>query len=101
VIDANPRRQFILDLQSWLQHHLKQNHEIILAMDANMMYDPDITGQAYPLTYKENVPITDHKHNGLLSSLIATCGLIDPLARQHSSRPFPASYIKPHSTPVH
>jgi hypothetical protein len=46
VIDANPRRQFILDLQSWLQHHLKQNHEKILAMDANMTYDPDITGQA-------------------------------------------------------
>jgi hypothetical protein len=46
VTEANPRKQFILDLQSWLEHQLTQNHEIILAMEANMTYDPDIIGQA-------------------------------------------------------
>ncbi len=94
VTDANPRKQFILDLQSWLEHQLTQNHEIILAMEANITYYPYITGQAYPLFYKESVPIIDFKHNGLLSTLITTCGIIDPLACQHSSRPFPASHIR-------
>ena len=33
-------------------------------------------------------------HNGKLSTLVASCGLKDPLALQHSSRPFPASHIQ-------
>jgi hypothetical protein len=34
-----PRRQFIFDLQSWLQDIEKEGHQIILAMDANVQAD--------------------------------------------------------------
>jgi hypothetical protein len=37
----NPRRQFILDLQSWLESSEQEGYQFILAMDANVAYDPD------------------------------------------------------------
>jgi hypothetical protein len=46
------------------------------------------------LDYKPGVPTFAPRHNGKLQTLISTCGLIDPLARHYSSRPFPASHIR-------
>jgi len=65
-----------------------------LALDANTTYDPDTPGSPHPLQYKEGIPTFDKKHDAKLSTLIATCNLVDPLAKQHSSRPFPASHIR-------
>jgi hypothetical protein len=33
-------------------------------------------------------------HDGKLATLVASCGLKDPLALQHQDRPFPASYFR-------
>jgi hypothetical protein len=92
-VTSQPRRQFILDLQSWLEELIAQHHEIILAMDANASYNPDTAYPTHPLSYRLNTPTLAPGHNGTLATLISTCGLVDPLARQHSSRPFPASHI--------
>jgi len=41
LLPQNPHRQFILDLQAWLQNLIQEGHEIILALDANESYNPD------------------------------------------------------------
>jgi hypothetical protein len=91
-LDAQPRRLFILDLQAWINHLIVSNHEIILSMDANLSYDPDSTIPSHPLTYTPGIPTMNKRHDGKLATLIATCGLIDPLACQHSSCPIPPSH---------
>jgi hypothetical protein len=90
----NPHRQFILDLQSWLSHLISAGHEIILSIDANEAYQPDSPGSAHFLPYAPNQSAIDPKHNGKLSTLLATCQLLDPLAIQHPEWPFPPSHIR-------
>jgi hypothetical protein len=89
----HPHRQFILDLQSWIETLIADNHDIILAMDANDPYNPDVTVSPHPLNYTAGTPTMDKHHDGHLSTLVSTCHLRDPLALQHSDRPFPASYF--------
>jgi hypothetical protein len=48
-VDAQPRRQFILDLQAWITHLIESNHEVILSLDANLSYNPDTTVPPHPL----------------------------------------------------
>jgi hypothetical protein len=91
---AQPRHQFILDLQAWLEEKINNNHEIILGIDANETYDPDTPGASCPLIYKEGIPTFNKLHDGTLKTLVSSCGLQDSLAFQHSSRPFPASHIR-------
>ncbi len=50
-IAPHPRRQFFLDLQAWMEHLIADNHDLILAMDANESYNPDVPGTARPLQY--------------------------------------------------
>jgi hypothetical protein len=88
------KRQFILDLQSWIEHLIQTNHDIILAMDANEPYNPEIPSTAKPLQYQQGKHTLDKSHDGQLMTLIATCGLCDPLVRQHPDRPFPVSYFR-------
>jgi hypothetical protein len=91
---AQPRRQFILDLQGWLSDKIEGGHELIVSMDANDTYNPGLPGTPHPVEYQPERPTISSTHNGKLSTLIASCGLRDPLAMQHSSRPFPASHIR-------
>jgi exonuclease III len=93
-VTVNPRQQFILDLQGWLEIKVLEGHKIVLGMDANDSYNPDTTGTSTPLEYNPARPTVSASHNGKLSTLVASCGLKDPLALQHSSRPFPASHIR-------
>ncbi len=90
----NPRRQFILDLQSWIEHLIQTNHDVILTMDANKAYDPDTPSTAHSILYQPGKLTINKNHDGTLNTLVATCGLCDPLARQHPDRPFPASYFR-------
>jgi hypothetical protein len=60
-----------------MQHN---NHELIVALDANETYDPDIPGQSHSLQYTQGKPTFDPSHDGKLSTLIATCNLLNPLA---------------------
>jgi endonuclease/exonuclease/phosphatase family metal-dependent hydrolase len=71
---------------------LSSGHEVILAMDANLTYDPGTRGIIHPLPFYQGIPTTDKKHDGTLSTLVATCELFDPLAWHHSSRHFPPSH---------
>jgi len=93
-MSTNLTRQFFLDLQSWLEHLIDQDHQIILCLDANSTYDLDQYHEACPLTYVPGSPTQSNRHDGKLGTLIATCHFSDPLARQHSTRPFPASNVR-------
>lgn len=93
-VSPHSHRQFILDLQSWIEAIIKDGHEIILAMDANEAYNPDVNVTPHPLTHQSGKITLDKKHDGKLATLISTCGLKDPLAVQHHERPFPPSYFR-------
>jgi len=77
-----------------LESKIAEGHELIIGMDANDSYKPDVVGTVQPLEYSPDRPTVSKVNYGQLSTLIATCGLRDPLALQHSSRPFPASHIR-------
>ena len=90
---AEPNRQFILDLQAWIQHIKSQGHLIILNLENNEdLYAHE--GSVHPLLYQPDKPIKDTTDNSSLRTLAITCGLIDILAIHHSSRPFPATHIR-------
>jgi hypothetical protein len=90
----NPRRQFILDLQAWLEYLRSEGHHFILATDANEVYDPDVTAPQVPLPYNVDSLTVCAQHNGELSTLVSSCNLCLPLAIHHETRPFPASHIR-------
>jgi hypothetical protein len=89
----DPRRQFILDLQSWLEFLKCEGHQFILTMDANTVYDPDQDHVSHPLSYTASITV-DSTHDGKLSTLVTTCDLCLPLATHHPTWPFPASHIR-------
>jgi len=89
----NPRRQFILDLQAWIEFLLTDGQEIILSLDANEVYNPDVHTTAHSLSYHPGKLTTSDRHDGKLATFISTCQLILPLAIQHTNRPFPASHV--------
>jgi hypothetical protein len=78
----NPRRHFILDLQSWLEDMKNDGNLIILCLDNN----EDLLahqGSSHQLEYKEDTFINDSQHDGTLATLARTCNLIDVLGAQH------------------
>lgn len=72
---------------------ISDGHEPIVCMDANDSYNPDSNGTDHPVEYHPECLTVSPNHNGKLCTLIASCGLRDPLALQHNSHPFPASHI--------
>jgi len=89
--NPNPRNQFIVDLQAWLEVKVKDNYFIILSLDANEgIYGK--TGHIHPLDYNEEHPISTKGHDGSLLTLMNTCGLCDPLTLQHIEHPPPPTY---------
>lgn len=88
--DPNPRRQFILDLQAWLEFLIQEGHQLILTMDCNEDLQ-SAPGNFTTLMYDPDMVTTNSHHDGSLSTLITTCGLIDILQMHHSA-PAPATY---------
>jgi hypothetical protein len=82
----NPHMQFILDLQAWSEPILNDGHDIILSIDANETYSPDVRSPSHSLPPLVSTPIVDRHHDGKLATLIATCNLHDPLALHHLDR---------------
>ncbi len=85
----DPHHQFVIDLQSWITMLRKKNISIILSLDGNK----DITtkqGSLYPLEYQEEAFQHAPNHDGSLSTLAATCGLVDVLAHFHPP-PYPST----------
>jgi hypothetical protein len=90
-----PNRQFILDLQSWIQDLHENGHQVILNLDNNEdLYASD--GRVQPIPYCPNDVASCTAQDGSLATLAVSCGLIDILGLQHSSRPFPPTYIRGH-----
>jgi exonuclease III len=89
----NPHRQFILDLQAWIESLILDNHAIILALDNNK----DLlatAGQFHPLGSDLTKHVNNQNHDGSLATLATTCGLLDILGEQHPDRPFPSTYSR-------
>ena len=89
----NPRRQFVIDLQSWLMVYIQQGVEVILYLDGNEDIS-QVIGQwcevpGYQLGVHESAP----EHKGSLATLVTTCGLVDVLKEQHSQN-IPPTYIR-------
>jgi hypothetical protein len=89
----DPHRQFILDLQAWISDLQAKDHRIILKMDNNDdLYLAE--GSIHQLDYCANSLTHCTSHDGSLTTLAITCGLIDILSIHHSERPFPPTYIR-------
>jgi len=93
VEDPAPRRQFILDVQSWLERELHQGIEILLGMDANELIS-NKQGSYCPLTSQLDTSITEKHHDGSFNTLMTTCGLIDPLLLQHTQETPRSTYSR-------
>jgi hypothetical protein len=84
----NPPRQFILDLQAWLEHLIVEGHQLIVSMDSNedVLSSP---GLFTPLTYNPDTITSCAQHDGRLATLLKTCGLLDILTVHHTEDPPP------------
>jgi hypothetical protein len=81
----DPCRQFILDLQAWLEHIIQDGHQVILSMDSNEdLYTSH--GKYHHLEYKTESVITSPQHDGTMATLLKTCGLIDILQVHHTNK---------------
>lgn len=89
--DPKPQHQFIADLQAWLESKIASGYSIILSIDANEGLQ-DKTGNYTPLHFTLDQPIPTKGHDGSLSTLLHTCGLIDPLTIQHTEHSPPPTY---------
>ncbi len=63
----NPRRQFILDLQAWLEELVRKGHSIIQSMDSNEEH-ANSKGNFCPLQYNPEEVISYKQHDGSLST---------------------------------
>jgi exonuclease III len=87
-----PQRQFILDLQAWVEMLQANGCSIILNLDANkdiLSHDP----MHCPLIYKDGTFIEAPHHNGHMATLLTTCGLIDSLSYTHPP-PYPSTHAR-------
>jgi len=91
--DPVPRHQFIVDLQGWLEHKVSESYYIILGIDANEPFYPG-KGLYTPVDYQLNHPIPIKGHDGTLSTLVKTSGLVDPLLIHHPEHPPPPTMIE-------
>jgi exonuclease III len=91
-----PQRQMILDLQAWLESKVKEGNKVILSIDANEEYKPS-EGQISSLPYRDGNHIINSTHDGTISTLCHSCGLVDPHTLLHTETPPPPTYIRGNS----
>jgi hypothetical protein len=89
--DPIPRHHLIEDLQGWLDHKTAEGNYIILGIDANEAFDSS-RGNYTPVDYQIGQPISTKGHDGTLSTLVRTSGLVDPLLIHHPDTPPPPTY---------
>jgi hypothetical protein len=88
----DPHKQFILDLQAWLEMLISEGHSIVLSLDGNED-TTNFTGNFYPLDYQEGRFIRAPQHDDSIATLCCTCGLKDVLTTQHKP-PYPSTYAR-------
>jgi hypothetical protein len=91
-----PQHQMIMDLQAWLEAEVNTGYKIILSIDANEEYKPG-KGNIIPLSYKEGNHIINSNHDGTISTLCHSCGLVDPHTTLQTDLPPPPTYIRGNS----
>jgi len=91
--DQVPRHQFLVDLQAWIEKKVDEGYFIILGIDANEQFSRT-DGSFTPVQFSFDKPIRIKGHDGTLSTLVCTCGLIDLLTLQHPDPLPPATYIR-------
>jgi len=91
VVDPDPNRQFILDLQSWISYIQVDGTQVILSLDNNDELNP-ASGQVVKLSFNPTILTTNTQHNGTLDTLIRSTGLADVLGHHHPSPHYPATY---------
>ena len=90
--EIEPRRQSVLDMQQFITKKQKEGYFIILSTDGN----ENLSGNKFsfcPLD-GEGSHSFNKDHDGLVLTLINSCGLVDILKLQHNSEQYPATYIR-------
>jgi hypothetical protein len=90
TVTADPFKQFIMDLQSWITSLQETGTQIILCLDNNKELLPD-RGQLITLP-ASSTPILNKKHDGTLVTLARSVGLVDVLRHHHPTTNYPATY---------
>jgi len=75
---------------------VKEGNEVILSIDANEEYKPS-EGQISSLSYRDGNYIINSTHDGTISTLCHSCGLVDPHKLLHTETPPPPAYIRGNS----
>jgi hypothetical protein len=86
-----PHKQFIQDLQSWIEHLIHNNHQITVALDINEEINLE-SGNFLSLEYSPGTHISNRQHNGALETLMKTCNLVDIATIHHTHMPPPETY---------
>jgi hypothetical protein len=89
-VTADPFKQFILDLQSWIASVQVNGTQIILCLDNNEEFLPN-KGQLVTLP-ASTTPLLHKTHDGSLDTLACSMGLVDVLRHHHPSPCYPATY---------
>ncbi len=89
----NPHRQFVLDLQAWIESLVSKGHSIILSLDNNDVLALS-SGDFHPLVYDPSHHTISPHHDGSLSTLMKSCALTDILGVHHLEHPFPPTYSR-------
>jgi hypothetical protein len=92
VINQDPHRQFILDLQRWIVSKQAEGMQIILSLDNNEELLPNAGQLVQPSAASLVSPTVNASHDGTLETLIRSTGLVDVLRHQHPSKSYPPTY---------
>jgi hypothetical protein len=85
----DPHRQFVLDLQAWIEMHQSEGAAIILCLDGNEEVDT-YASSYHPLDYQNGSFMQSSQHYGTMATLVATCDLVDTL-KLHPG-PYPSTF---------
>jgi hypothetical protein len=89
----DPRKQGIMDMQTWIAFLIASGIEIILYLDANEDITNKIGKWCEPSPYEPQKHSVSSDHDGSLATLVTTLGLIDVLKSQHDGI-IPPTYIR-------
>lgn len=90
---VDPRRQATLDMQVWIMYLLGLGYEVILYLDGNEDITEKIGKWIELPQYEKGKHAVNKDHDGSIATLMATCGLVDIFAAQHSGK-LPNTYTR-------
>lgn len=91
-LNLNPRRQSVLDMQSFIVEKQQEGYFIILSTDSNE--NLSASKSSYCPVECNSERVYSKNHDGSVLTLAKTCGLIDILRQQHTHDSYPATYIR-------